>query len=142
MGRPDPPAMALRLELAADLSMVPGVATTLRQFLAAQGCAESEWRDCELALVEACNNAIQHATGQAARPIQVEAGCDREVIELRVIDHGTAFAWPAQARLPSLESERGRGLYLIQRLMDQAQYRPGPQGNLLILRKNRAAKRA
>ena len=52
-----PPA-ALRLELACDLVEVRGTALAVCGFLTGQGCSEREVKDCELALTEACNNAI------------------------------------------------------------------------------------
>jgi anti-sigma regulatory factor (Ser/Thr protein kinase) len=39
--------------------------------------------------------------------------------------------------LPAAGRERGRGLYLIRRVMDSATYTRGRNGNLIVLRKLR-----
>lgn len=130
-----PAASALRLSLACDLAQVRPTARVVQQFLAAQGCAPDTVMDCELALVEACNNAIQYAAGPASRlPIQVEARCDPAGIELRVQDHTPGFTWPEHPVLPSPESEHGRGVFLICAVMDQVQYTRRPGENLLVMR--------
>jgi anti-sigma regulatory factor (Ser/Thr protein kinase) len=43
-----------------DLAEVRRAAETVRKFLKQQSCADADVMDCELALVEACNNAIQY----------------------------------------------------------------------------------
>src|SRR5215831_14335392 len=81
-----PPVM--RLTLACNLAEVRRAALTLCQFLAGQGCTQKEVLDSELALVEACNNAILHAD-EAGRlhPVMVEASCNPLEIELRITDN-------------------------------------------------------
>jgi len=44
-----------------------GGGPTVRRFLAGQGCTEKEQTACDLSLVEACNNAIKYADGDARR---------------------------------------------------------------------------
>jgi len=129
----------LKLALACDLSEVRGAAQTVRRFLAGQGCTEKEQTACDLSLVEACNNAIKYADGDARRkPVLVECLCEGAQIEVRVTDHTSGFAWPRRAQLPAQESESGRGVYLIQTLMDRANYFQAPGENILVLRIHRA----
>ena len=135
-GLPQP--ASLRLALTCELGNVRGVAQTVRAFLAEQGCAEDHLIACELALVEACNNAIEHARGsQTQQPIRIEAACDHLEITLRITDHTRGFQWPERAAFPDPESEKGRGIPLIQSLMDEAAYLRSPGGNNLVLRKKR-----
>jgi len=129
---------ALQLSLASNLGEVRTVAAALRTFLFQQGCTEPEVMDCELALVEACNNAIQYATGAKTPRIEVEVSCSPKEIKLSVVDHTSGFDWPEQAKLPPPESERGRGLFLIQAVMSSTQYTRSPSGNTLTLAKIRA----
>jgi serine phosphatase RsbU (regulator of sigma subunit)/anti-sigma regulatory factor (Ser/Thr protein kinase) len=129
---------ALRLSLACDLAEVLPAIRAVRGFLAEQGLGEKELTACELALAEACNNAINYARdGARAIPVEVEAICNTTGIELRVNDHTPGFEWPKRVELPEVESERGRGLFLIQSLMDSSEYFRGGHENLLRLRKNR-----
>jgi serine/threonine-protein kinase RsbW len=129
----------LRLTLACNLAEVRRAALTLYQFLAGQGCTEREVLDSELALVEACNNAILHAD-EAGRShsVLVEASCNPLEIEMRITDHTHGFEMPQKPVLPGPNSERGRGLYLIQTLMDSADYKRGSTENTLVLRKRRS----
>ena len=132
---------ALRLAPACDLRAVQPATEAVRHFLAVQGCSEEELSAIELALAEACNNAIKYV-GDAgrAKPIGVEALCDEQDIELRVTDHTAGFEWPEKIELPEAESESGRGLFLIQSLMDSADYLRGHGENTLLMRRKRTSK--
>jgi serine phosphatase RsbU (regulator of sigma subunit)/anti-sigma regulatory factor (Ser/Thr protein kinase) len=130
---------ALRLSQTCDLCEVRATAGAVRQFLATQGCDEAELNSCELALVEACNNAIKYTQPATAhKPIVVDCLCDALRVELRVHDHTRGFDWSAEASLPDDESESGRGLYLIRTLMDTANYFRAADENVLVLHKQRA----
>jgi serine phosphatase RsbU (regulator of sigma subunit)/anti-sigma regulatory factor (Ser/Thr protein kinase) len=130
------PAM-LRLALPCDLNQVRHASQTVHRFLAEQGCGEEILSGCDLALVEACNNAIKYAPDSSrGTPVGVEVTCSREQLELRVTDHTRGFDWPERAELPPPESESGRGIFLIQSLMDSAQYLRGNGENILVLRKS------
>jgi len=128
----------LRLSAACSLAEVPHVAQAAHRFLAEEGCAETEIMDCEIALVEACNNAVQYAAATArGLPLGLEISCRKTEIELRVTDHTPGFDWPKAATLPDSDREHGRGLYLISSLMDEAQYLRKRGENVLVLRRRR-----
>jgi serine phosphatase RsbU (regulator of sigma subunit)/anti-sigma regulatory factor (Ser/Thr protein kinase) len=112
-------------------------------FLSEQGVSQETVQACELALVEACNNAVGYATssGRAER-IAVDVHCDGSEIELRIEDHTAGFDWPAEVTLPEPQFEHGRGLFLIQSLMDSARYFRGPSANCLVLRKQLTQRRS
>lgn len=129
----------LRLRMSCDVSAVPRVAEKVRGFLLRQGCTEHEVNDCELALVEACNNAVLYAQSDPHRSeVGVEAISGAEEIELRVTDHTPGLVWPERALLPDSSSERGRGLFIIQAVMDSSRYVRDPAGNTLVLQKRRS----
>jgi anti-sigma regulatory factor (Ser/Thr protein kinase) len=121
-----------------DLGQVRGISRAAHEFLANEGCNQQESADCELALVEACNNAIVHA-GKSVneKPILVEVLCAKEEIEMRVMDQTKGFDWPQKASLPKADSSRGRGVFLMQTLMDYTNYFRSEHGNILVLRKKR-----
>jgi serine/threonine-protein kinase RsbW len=124
------------LTLARDFSQVRAAADQVKAFLLQHGCGETARSDCELAVVEACNNAIKHSLPRAAQePVILEVLIHQTDIELRITDHGPGFAWPETIELPDAEHESGRGLYLIRLLMDSAEYVRGDGGNVLVLRK-------
>jgi anti-sigma regulatory factor (Ser/Thr protein kinase) len=134
---PTRPAV-LKLKLPCELRQVRPAAVTTRRFLLEHGCAENEALDFEMALVEACNNGIQHAAPNARhQTLSLETQCHEQFIELRLTDHTPGFDWPAKVPLPDSNSESGRGIYLIQALMDECRYEKGAGENTLVLRKKR-----
>lgn len=133
--------VALRLSLSCDLAEVRPAALALQDFLTEQGVSAEELAACELALAEACNNAINYATEAGRRqPVVVEAVCTALTIELRVTDHTSGFDWPGHVDLPDSSSERGRGLFLIHSVTDSAIYLRGRGENSLVLRKARSVR--
>jgi anti-sigma regulatory factor (Ser/Thr protein kinase) len=131
----------LRLTLSCELALVRQTAEAARKFLGEQQCAAGHLIDCELALVEACNNAVEHCNGGTQNlPILVEILCDAQQTELRVTDHTPGFEWPAQTALPDAGSESGRGLFLITAVMDYAGYFRGRGENILVMRKRSGGK--
>lgn len=128
----------LRLEMTCEFSQVRPVAMATHRFLRENGCAENEALDFEMAVVEACNNGVQHATDAARdKPLRLEIRCEPGALELHLTDHTEGFDWPQDAPLPEPDSESGRGLYLIQALMDECHYERGDGENTLVLRKRR-----
>jgi serine/threonine-protein kinase RsbW len=129
----------LKTELACEFGRVRTTAELVRSFLKEHGCDDETRLDCELALVEGCNNAIKYADPNATRePVLLEINLGQNEIELRITDHGPGFAWPESVELPGPENESGRGLYLIRVLMDYVTYLRGAKQNTLVLRKRRA----
>src|SRR5438552_702096 len=132
--------VALRLALACDLFEVRPAILAVRGFLAEQGLPDAELTTCELAMAEACNNAINYASEEGrAQPIEIEVISSLTRVELRVNDHTPGFDWPGRINLPGSDSERGRGLYLIRSLMDSTEYFRGAGENSLRMRKNRSS---
>jgi anti-sigma regulatory factor (Ser/Thr protein kinase) len=128
----------MQVTLHCDVAHVRPAVQMAHDFLAKQGWQENDLMSFDLALVEACNNAIKYA-GESGRqrPVVLEAICQPAQVEFRVHDHTPGFAWPKQIALPEPESESGRGLYLINSLSDYAGYFRGQDGNVLVMRKNR-----
>jgi serine phosphatase RsbU (regulator of sigma subunit)/anti-sigma regulatory factor (Ser/Thr protein kinase) len=129
---------AVSLTLDCDLQQVRPVARAVRNFLSEQSVAEEDLIACELAVVEACNNAVVHVSEKGwAKPIVVEAACKEERVELTVEDHTAGFEIPEFVELADPWSEHGRGLFIIQSLMDQVSYVRGTHGNTLYMQKLR-----
>ena len=112
------------------------MATQVRAFLTTRNLAEEDVWACELALVEACNNAVKNTPPSLKnKEILLEIACETRAVEIRVSDHTGGFELPDSPRLPSAEAESGRGLYLMKRLMDQVRYIRGGGVNCLVMRK-------
>lgn len=132
---------ALRLAVNCDLDEVRPMTSLMKAFLGEQGVTEEEVQGCELALVEACNNAIKYAGSEGTgKSVGVEVLCGEDAIELRVNDHTAGFELPEEMLLPDFEKESGRGLFLINSLMDRVQYLRGRGQNCLVMRRKRKGK--
>lgn len=126
-----------RVMFKCDLAEARGATRNLREFLGEQGLDESEQFNCELCLAEACNNAVQYAAPALhQRPVTAEAICHSAGIELRVTDHTAGFSLGKKRELDP-NRENGRGLFIIQTLMDEVQYFRGCDSNTLVMRKAR-----
>jgi serine/threonine-protein kinase RsbW len=98
----------------------------------------------ELALVEAVNNAIEHAYhGEPGHPVMVVVDLTRDRLSLRISDRGAPmdprqldqagkFAQPDLADLDTW-SHRGRGLNLIKACMETVEYRADRGLNTLTM---------
>ena len=100
----------------------------------------------ELCVVEAVTNAIVHAYGnQTGHKIQIDITLTEKNIILQIQDWGQTmdeklittsnnYQEPDPDDLESLTSS-GRGLFLIQSVMDCVRYQGGTEGNRLIMEK-------
>src|SRR5436309_1831609 len=110
--------VTFRYPLPCDLGQVRGARLAARHFLEEQRVQEEEIMACELALAEACNNAVQNASGAGLlEPIEIIIICTGSKVEIHVHDHTAGFDWPEQTDLPDPEDERGRGIFFIQSFM-------------------------
>lgn len=129
-------AALFRLCLSCELNSVRAAAEQAREFLASRGAPSEILLGCELALVEACNNAILYAPAAARdRPVEILLLCDGADLEMQVLDHTSGFVMPAHAQLPDPDAEHGRGLFIIRSVMDEATYLRGEGENRFVLRK-------
>ena len=121
-------------ELQPSLKEIRAAATSLREWLAARidGGAAA---DCELALVEACNNLVMHNPDSEA-PISLRAKANPWQVTIEIRDGTAGFDWPREPRMPPPEAENGRGIVLIHSLMSAVDYRRLGARNELVLRRN------
>lgn len=133
--------LKIELSLACDIEQVRPVARAAREFLAAKGLSEEELMACELSMVEACNNAVNYALpSRQLDPIAIELFCNDLEIEIRIYDHTGGFELPKEIVLVDGESETGRGLFIMNSLMDKINYSGADGENTLTLKKLRSAK--
>jgi serine/threonine-protein kinase RsbW len=96
--------------------------------------------DVQLAVTEACANAVRHAVGTAEYSVRL--GVSEDACEIEIIDVGPGFpdALPDLSNLPELaeadpDSESGRGLYLIRALVDEFEFTRDGGANAVRLTK-------
>jgi serine/threonine-protein kinase RsbW len=128
----DPTTLTHRIDLTmpGEVKAVPPTVTRLMEAVREMACAKGKEFEIELALTEALANAVEHGCkGDAGKSVQVTAACDPTRGMLVVVrDPGTGFdpaAVPSPIVGERIYSEGGRGIFLINRLMDEIRYERG-----------------
>jgi serine/threonine-protein kinase RsbW len=125
--------MHLDLVLPREAATVPLVRHLLKHSLVELGVVRGCIDDVELAISEACANVVEHATGDDEYRIGVDIGPER--CEIRVIDAGRGFDHTSMdTAMPAGDTEGGRGLLLMQSLVDRLDFESEPdRGTVLHL---------
>ena len=122
--------LRLKMEIPADRDRVTDVVDGIMKMVRAMECACGQEGDVELALQEALANAVVHgAHGDRDKTVECRVACDDAHGMLVIVtDPGVGFD-PAEVPNPllaeNLYSSHGRGIYLINRLMDQVEFQRG-----------------
>ena len=105
------PTGDLRLLLPAEPQALPTLRRSVDQWATLSGASDEEARDLVLAVGEAVTNVIQHAYTSTGGQVEVEASIRQGLARIVVRDSGR---WR-----PSRPDEGGRGLLLMQRLVEK-----------------------
>ncbi len=119
--------LKLSVKLSADREAVDPVVRSVMKVVRETQCATGREDAIELALTEALANAVVHgAGGDPSKIVECDVACDRQhgmVIVVR--DPGPGFD-PAKIADPckgqNIYSDHGRGIFLINQLMDEVQF--------------------
>ena len=125
----DPEKLTLRLQvtLAADKSAIDAVVQQVMDTIRQAKCADGKVDAIELALNEALANAVVHgAKEDPSKTIECVVACDEERGMIIVVrDPGSGFD-PAAIATPTvgqnIYSNHGRGIFLINQLMDEVKF--------------------
>ena len=114
----------------ADPAAVSPVVDSVLDLARGMGCARGHEFEIETALREALANAIKHGCGgDTSKQVRCCVACDQSRGMLIVVsDPGHGFdptTVPSPLVGQQLYSEHGRGLYLINQLMDEVWYTDG-----------------
>ncbi len=109
--------LKLSVTLSADRDAVDPVVRSVMEAVREMKCAPGHEDDIELALTEALANAVVHgAKNDPSKIIECDVACDeKQGILIIVRDPGTGFD-------PTKIADPGRGIYLINQLMDEVQF--------------------
>jgi serine phosphatase RsbU (regulator of sigma subunit)/anti-sigma regulatory factor (Ser/Thr protein kinase) len=110
------------------------VRALLRRWLHGQGATEDEAYDILVASQEACANAVEHAYAPGRRSFEVEATYRDGRIRVVVRDNGS---WR-----PPRGTHRGRGLPLMQALMEHVEVTHADEGTVVVLERTLGRKAA
>jgi anti-sigma regulatory factor (Ser/Thr protein kinase) len=107
----------------------------LRSWLERSGIDPQMAADITLACSEACANAVEHPVDPSRHALEVEATRTPEGIQLSVRDFGT---WRPRDSDPT---PRGRGLRVIQELMDEIEVVTGKNETTIVMRRKHSRPR-
>jgi serine/threonine-protein kinase RsbW len=128
----------LELTIPGKVQEIPAIVKKIMAQLRQMKCAEGEEHHIELVLNEALANAVVHGCQEdPSHTVQIAVGCDEDRgVVIVVRDPGEGFD-PKEVPSPvigeQLFASHGRGIYLINQLMDHVRYRRG--GTELWMRK-------
>lgn len=119
--------LKLRITLAAHPNLVDAVVESVMDQIRKAQCATDKTDALELALTEALANAVVHgAKGDPSKIIECDLMCDEAQQVLIVVrDPGPGFdlaSVPNPMNGAGLYSNHGRGIYLINQLMDEVKF--------------------
>ena len=129
----------IELEIPNDVNEIERVVELIRQECAAMHFTSRQLMlNVPVALTEALSNAILR--GNAEDPdkrVRVNARVDEVTLVVEVMDEGVGFDIDRCTVDPTtperLQSEDGRGLFLMRKLMDRVEQIPGRGGNVIRL---------
>jgi serine/threonine-protein kinase RsbW len=124
---PDKLVLKLKVTLAADKNAIDPVVQGIMDVVRNMQCATGKEDAIELALTEALANAVVHgAKGDPKKIVECDVACDEARGMLIVVrDPGPGFdpgAIPSPVVGENIYSNHGRGIFLINELMDEVQF--------------------
>lgn len=125
---PEKLSLRVRVALAAERKSVDPVVAQVMQAVREMKCVNGKEDAIELALQEALANAVVHgAKEDPTKTVECLVACDEERgILIIVRDPGEGFdpkAIPSCTMGENLYSNHGRGIFLINQLMDEVKFR-------------------
>jgi serine phosphatase RsbU (regulator of sigma subunit)/anti-sigma regulatory factor (Ser/Thr protein kinase) len=117
----------LHLSLPADARVLPPMRHLLRRWLKRWGAGEDEVYDITVAVQEACANAVEHAYAAGPAAFEIRAEHEDGTIVATISDRG---GWRDPRGV-----NRGRGLPMMEALMDAIDVQRHEQGTAVTLRR-------
>jgi serine/threonine-protein kinase RsbW len=130
--------LKLDITIMATISSIAPVVERVMELVGEMECSRGKEFEVEMALREALANAILHgARNDPSKQVQLCVACDIERGMLIIVrDPGQGFD-PSKVASPvigqNIYSEHGRGIFLINELMDEVQITRG--GTEIVMRK-------
>lgn len=118
----------LELQLPRDEASIPVVRHLCRNALRGIGVDPECGDDIEVALSEACTNALKHSGSGAEYRVQVNLD-DRHCI-ITVVDTGQGFDGRSSRSDPA--AEQGRGVELMRALVDRVNFESDPVAGTIV----------
>jgi serine/threonine-protein kinase RsbW len=139
-GSPGDSVRFVDIDIPSDVSYIEGVVEMVRHECEMMDFAKRQLMlNVPVALTEALSNAILRGNGDdPAKHVSVHAQVDTDRLVVEVQDEGEGFDFTAKIIDPTtpenLDREDGRGLFLMQQLMDRVERLPGQGGSGSVVR--------
>jgi serine/threonine-protein kinase RsbW len=124
------PNAALSITMRGEINTISGAVDWLMSMIQECNCVLGHERDVEIALREALANAVLHGNHQDAEK-KVQISCCIQFggeVSIIVKDEGKgldANKVPDPTAIVNVESNRGRGIYLMRAIMDEVHFEQG-----------------
>ena len=129
---------AVEVRLPSELGFEKVAMSTAASMAKLMGFSEDRIEDLKTAVAEACINAIEHGNHMDdSLSVGVILSQSEDELEVKVMDDGagleTAPGLPdIDLKLSGMEDPRGMGIFLIQALVDEAEWYQGPPGRSFV----------
>jgi serine/threonine-protein kinase RsbW len=129
----------VQVRLPSELGFEKVAMSTAASMAALMGFSADRIDDLKTAVAEACINAIEHGNQlNSSLTVGVVLSTTDDQLEVKVIDDGSGVG-ASSAASPNIdrkilgeEDPRGLGMFLIQSLVDEAEWHQGPPGKSFV----------
>jgi serine/threonine-protein kinase RsbW len=129
---------SVEVRIPSELGFEKVAMSTASSMAALMGFSEDRIEDLKTAVAEACINAIEHGNQlDSSLNVGVVLSTTDDELEVRVIDDGAGMdhvpaAPDIDRKMMGEEDTRGMGMFLIQALVDEAEWHKGPPGKSFV----------
>ena len=129
---------SVHVHLPSELGYEKVAMSTAASMAALMGFSKDRIEDLKTAVAEACINAIEHGNNlNNSLTVGVVLSTSDDQLEVKVIDdgagiHANPVAPDIDRKVHGEEDPRGMGMFLIQALVDEAEWHKGPPGKSFV----------
>ncbi|MGA7886147.1 MAG: ATP-binding protein [Acidobacteriaceae bacterium] len=129
---------SVQVRLPSELGFEKVAMSTAASMASLMGFTEDRIEDLKTAVAEACINAIEHGNRlNSGLTVGVVLSTSEDRLEIKVIDDGAGVKAAPHApdidrKMHGEEDPRGMGMFLIQALVDEAEWYKGPPGKSFV----------
>jgi serine/threonine-protein kinase RsbW len=125
------------LEIPSDLDHIEKVEKFSQVICKIMGLSEEQSDNMAIALTELAVNAIQHGNkNDPKKKVTFHAQFKKDHLKVSISDEGKGFDpndIPNPTNPQNLWKEHGRGIFLVQNLIDEVTFAPSPNGMEIVL---------
>ena len=129
---------SVEVRIPSELGFEKVAMSTASSMAALMGFSADRIEDLKTAVAEACINAIEHGNKlNDSLGVGVILSTTDDELEVKVIDDGAGVGKPPPSpdmdrKMLGEEDPRGMGMFLIQALVDEAEWHQGPPGKSFV----------